>query len=306
MGLEQYGFNIPGDVLVSALYEHATTRPGLDIIFSDSFTESLVEGSQINVVLKSGTSLSARLLVGADGRNSAVREDAGITVKKHDYGQSAITCLISHTRVHDNISTEFHRPAGPLAFVPMPGNTSSIVWVERTDKVDEILRLKKNEFTALLEKLSGSFLGALTLESPPASWPLCAITAGNLTAPRTALIAEAAHVMSPITAQGLNLSLRDVAALAEVLTDAARAGIDIGSTAVLDSYARRRLPDMTIRTQGVDGMMRLVSTEHGLIKALRRTGLKAVSGIPPLKNLAMHHGLAPAIDRGRLSKGGKL
>jgi 2-octaprenyl-6-methoxyphenol hydroxylase len=227
-------------------------------------------------------------------------------VKKHDYGQSAITCLIGHSRPHENISTEFHRSGGPLAFVPMNGNSSSIVWVERTGRAEEILRLKKEEFIAALESASGNDLGRLTLESPPTSWPLCAMKAEALSAPRAVLMAEAAHVLSPITAQGLNLSLRDVAALAEVLTDAARAGADIGSSAVLELYTRRRMPDMTIRAQGVDGLMRLVSSEHGLIKALRRTGLKAVSGIAPLKSLAMHHGLAPAVDEGRLIQGRPL
>lgn len=303
MGLTQYGFNIPNDALIEALYERASSCGELTILPGESYDRMTAGAAHCDIMLKSGAVLQARVLAGADGRNSAVRESCGIGVKKHDYGQSAITCLISHARPHENVSTEFHRPAGPLAFVPMPGHISSIVWVERTARAGEILRLRKEEFIAALEKAAGDILGPLQLESPPSCWPLCAMTAERLTAPRTALIAEAAHVMSPITAQGLNLSLRDVAALAEVLTDAARAGVDIGSPAVLKTYESRRKLDTAIRTQGVDTMMRLVSTEHGLVKALRRAGLRAVAGIPPLKGFAMEHGLAPEADKGRLAKG---
>lgn len=311
IGVGQFGFNIPNAALMSVLYGLAHKAKGLSIHQGVRFKSCRPNGRWMDVELENGPALHCRLLVGADGRNSAVREASGIKASHHDYGQNAITFLIGHSRPHDFTSTEFHRPGGPLAFVPMPdapdgSHRSSIVWVERTEKAEALLRLKKDELIQTLEAESNGILGKLSLESPPESWPLAALKSEALIAPRTALVAEAAHVLSPITAQGLNLSLRDVAALAEEVTDAARAGSDIGGTAILDRYARRRRADMQSRVRGVDGLMRLVSTEHPALRGLRRTGLAAVSNLPPLKALAMQHGLAPTLDEGRLAAGQPL
>jgi len=149
-------------------------------------------------------------------------------------------------------------------------------------------------------------LGGITLEVNPASWPLCSVQAKSITAARVALVAEAAHVMSPITAQGLNLSLRDVAGLAESIVDAARVGQDIGAQATLDGYAKRRRFDIETRAFGVDHMNRIVSNDIEAIKGLRHAGLKTLSALPPLKRFAMRVGLAPAIDEGRLARGEEL
>lgn len=306
MGLPQYGFNIPGDPLVKALHDRAQTLPSLTIRNGQSFERQTLSAGHIEITLKSDENFAAQILVGADGRKSAVRESCGIGVKHHDYGQSAITCLIGHSRPHLDTATEFHRSSGPLAFVPMKGNFSSVVWVEHTEKAEALLKLRQEEFRTALEKASAGILGTITLETPPEMWPLCSIQAERLSAPRVALIAEAAHVLSPITAQGLNLSLRDVAALAETVVDAARAGIDIGSAAILKIYEGRRKVDTASRVAGVDTMMRLVSVENGFLKNLRRTGLQVVATLPPLKSFAMEQGLAPTIDQGRLAQGKAL
>ncbi len=305
IGMEQFSYNIPNGHLRAALYERIEKLKNVNFIES-TFSDYAVDGGGIVVNLEDGATIKARLLVGADGRNSAVREFSGIqsTVKKYD--QSAITCLINHSRSHNNTSTEFHRMNGPMALVPLPGNQSSVVWVEKTKTADALTRLKKQEFQQALQDKTNNVLGGITLEHGPECWPLCTIKAKAITAQRVALIAEAAHVMSPITAQGLNLSLRDVATLAESIIDAARLGVDIGSGNVLKAYEKRRHIDIETRVFGVDTMNKIVSTDLLGLKRLRRAGLKSLDTLSPLKTLAMQIGLAPQIDESRLAKGEKL
>lgn len=306
LNAEQYGFNIPNNALRAALYKKACAEKTISLQLQRKLTAFSNDGSSVIVTLDDDTQIHCSLLVGADGRNSKVRDIAGIDTVKKQYEQSAITCVINHSHAHQDTSTEFHRPAGPLALVPLPGNQSSVVWVNDHARSDELLRLKKQDFEQALQAEIRDILGGITLAIGPQSWPLCAIKAKSLTAPRVALIAEAAHVMSPITAQGLNLSLRDVAALAESITDSARVGGDIGSQTVLNAYAKRRRFDIETRSFGVDTMMRAVSNDFEAVKGLRHAGLKTLSHLPPLKRFAMRVGLAPAVDEGRLAKGGSL
>jgi 2-octaprenyl-6-methoxyphenol hydroxylase len=305
IGQPQFGFNIPNAALRAALYERAQKIKTLQIINS-GFTRFETTPGGVSVMLEDKTTLSAKLIIGADGRASPVRKQAGIATTEHPYGQSAITCVINHSRSHNNISTEFHRPSGPFALVPLPGNRSSVVWVEKTDRADALLKLKKQDFTQALEDATAGILGGITLETNPECWPLCAIKAKSMTAARLALLAEAAHVMSPITAQGLNLSLRDVAALAELIVDAARLGLDIGASNILENFEKRRRLDIETRVFGVDGMNRIVSTDQETLKDLRRFGLKTLDNVSPLKTLAMQIGLAPELDNGRLVRGEAL
>jgi len=305
MNLDEYGYNVPSGLLKATLFHHAKSMKNITF-HHDILEDYVVEAHSVVATTAKGIKITAPLIIGADGRHSKVREIAGIDTRSHDYGQSAITLLINHSRAHDNVATEFHRPSGPLAFVPLPGNQSSIVWVEKTEKAEALTHLSKQDFTDALQAASSNILGGITLETGLESWPLKTLHAKSLTAPRMALIAEAAHVLSPITAQGLNLSLRDVAALAEEIIDAARVGVDIGSNAPLKNYARRRQIDMDSRVYGVDTVMRMVSNDKGAIKALRRTGLKAINKAAPLKTFAMTQGLAPPLDDSRLAKGGAL
>ncbi len=305
IGCPFFSMNIPNDILRAKLYEDAVAHENITI-HNAKLEDYAVNDVNIIAQLENGEEIAAPLIVGADGRGSLVRRIAGIKAKKTEYGQSAITCIINHSRGHENASTEFHREGGPFALVPLKGNQSSVVWVEKTDKADEILKLPKDAFEARLQKETNDILGGVTLETNPQSWPLCAIKAKELTAPRVALIAEAAHVMSPITAQGLNLSLRDVAALAETLVDHLRVGGNIGSKAVLREYERRRGFDIDTRTFGVDALNRLVRNPRAPVKDFRRIGLKTLNKFSPLKMIAMQHGLAPTLDQGRLASGGQL
>jgi 2-octaprenyl-6-methoxyphenol hydroxylase len=306
IGMDAYGYNIPNNILRAAVFEKAKAAKNITLLTPEKLLDYKIAGNTVEAKLESGQTLRARLMVGADGRNSLVRKIAEIKTQKREYGQAAITFVINHSKAHQDVATEFHRPHGPLALVPLPGNQSSVVWVEKQARAEELMKIKKQEFESLFQDATNNVLGAITLETNPESWPLCSIHAKSLVASHVALVAEAAHVLSPITAQGLNLSLRDVAALAETLIDGARLGQDMADATLLTSYEKRRRLDMASRVHGVDSMMRLVSQEHPAIKGLRRAGLKFVDGFTPLKTFAMEQGLAPPLGQGRLAKGEAL
>ena len=303
--LSQFGYNIPNAILRAALFERVQKIKNVTFIES-AFADYSIDKTDIKIRLKSKKSIDVKLLIGADGRNSAVRAFANIEAETKKYDQSAMTFLINHSRAHENISTEFHRENGPMALVPLPGNQSSVVWVDSTENAEALIRLKKEEFRQAFQDKTRDILGGVTLETGPEAWPLCSIKAKQITAPRVALMAEAAHVMSPITAQGLNLSLRDVAALAESVIDAARLGIDIGAQSVLRDYEKRRRPDIETRVFGVNALNKIVSTHIPALKGMRRAGLKSLDMLYPAKTLAMQIGLAPQMDQGRLAKGETL
>jgi 2-octaprenyl-6-methoxyphenol hydroxylase len=305
IGLEQFGYNIPNGALRAALYDAVIAQEHISIL-NAKLADYQTLPTGVEASLEDGESLQARMIVGADGRGSKVRDIAGIDVTRKAYDQAAMTFIINHSHAHENVSTEFHKQHGPLALVPLPGNQSSVVWVESKARTEELLALSKGAFEDALMDKTDRILGGVTLETERESWPLCTIKAKALTAPRMALIAEAAHVMSPITAQGLNLSLRDVAALAESIVDAARLGVDIGSQSVLSAYEKRRGLDIDTRVFGVDHMNRMVSSEAKVMKDLRRLGLKTLEAVPAIKTLSMHVGLAPQMDMGRLVKGEAL
>ncbi|MBL4804838.1 MAG: FAD-dependent monooxygenase [Alphaproteobacteria bacterium] len=302
---DEFGFNIPNAPLRAALFERVKALKNIKFI-EGRFHDYKTDGHSTKVRLDTGDVIQARLLVGADGKNSAVRHFAGIGTRRHDYDQTAITCIINHSRSHQNISTEFHTPAGPTAIVPMPGNQSSIVWVETHEKAEALLHLKKQEFEQALQRQIHDVLGGITLEKGPEGWPLETTKAKDIIAPRLALVAEAAHALPPITAQGLNLSLRDVATLAEILTDKARLGIDIGTQPVLAAYKKRRHLDIDTRVAGVDILNRFVANDIAPIIGARRAGLKTLESVYPLKMLAMRVGLSPRIDESRLARGEAL
>lgn len=234
--------------------------------------------------------VTAMVVIGADGRESVVRQLAGITTESVDYNQTAMTCTITHTRAHDNRSTEFHRPGGPLTLVPLSGNRSSIVWMERTRDAAEILALSMDDFKSRLQNETYGAVGDIVDVTAPQSWPLIWQRSGNLIMPRIALVAEAAHALPPSGAQGLNMSLQDVAALASVMTRAHRLGMDLGSAAILATYDRLRRSDMHVKTNAVDGLNRMIMTAHPALRRLRRAGLVAASSVPFVRRAVMRFG----------------
>lgn len=306
IGLDVFGYNIPNAVLQTALVKQVCSLPAIHYYAPASLVDYQPDKTGVLACLDDGTEMRASLIIGADGRNSATRKIANIPCRSGEYGQQAITCLIEHSKPHDNVSTEFHRPSGPFALVPLPGNKSSLVWVEKTEDARAITALKKQDFEQALQDRTNDLLGQVKLVMGPNSWPLQWLKAKRLTAPRTAILAESAHSFSPIGAQGLNLSLRDIASLAETIADAARLGQDIGCETVLNRYEKRRRTDISTRIMGVNTLNKMISNDFGLLRDIRRLGLRTLDNIPQLKRAAMHQGLAPHIDESRLAQGKAL
>lgn len=238
------------------------------------------------VVLSSaGAPLRAQLLVACDGARSRIREMAGIATVAWDYGQSGITFIVEHERPHEGRAEEHFLPAGPFAVLPLPGNRSSIVWTERTADAARLLALPDAIFQEELEQRFGHRLGWVKPVTKPRAYPLGFAMARTFIGDRLALVGDAAHVIHPIAGQGLNMGLRDVAALAEVVTDAARVGLDFSSPAVLERYQRWRRFDTLAMGVATDGLNRLFSNRSDALRAIRDVGLGIVERLPRLKDL---------------------
>lgn len=292
IGLDYFGINFPNNVL-RTLLAHKVTKQRNIKLYDGCTLDSFEQGpSSVQATLSSGPIIKASLLVAADGRESLIRKICGIKAHIHAYGQTAITCLIDHSKSHGNISTEFHRSGGPFTLVPMPDKSSSVVWVEKDADAARLMHLSKADFEKTLQEKTREKLGRISLTTAPQSCPLIGLRSAALTAPRVALMAESAHVLSPLGAQGLNLSLRDVKELATKILEARQLGLDIGSKAVLQSYENARRSDIMIRYAGTDGLTRFVSHNIIPLHNVRRAGLGMISMIEPLRQIAMKQGMA--------------
>jgi 2-octaprenyl-6-methoxyphenol hydroxylase len=243
-----------------------------------------------NVRLSNGDALAARLVVAADGARSAIRERAGIASHGWSYGQSAIVTTVAHERDHHGRAEEHFLPAGPFAILPLTrnaavGHRSSIVWTEEAQEAARIVALPEEEFHAELERRFGLHLGEIAAVGPRRVLPLGLSVARAFIADRLALVGDAAHVIHPIAGQGLNMGLKDVAALAEVIVDAVRLGLDPGSLAVLERYQRWRRFDTMAMGIATDGLNRLFSNQSDALRLLRDVGLGLVDRLPALKHL---------------------
>jgi 2-octaprenyl-6-methoxyphenol hydroxylase len=233
--------------------------------------------------LSEGGAVSARLLVAADGAKSRIREQAGIKTTGWDYRQAAIVTTVAHERDHNGRAEEHFLPAGPFAILPLRGRRSSIVWTEEVREAARIVALPDKEFHAELERRFGLHLGEIKVEGPRRAYPLGMFVARAFVAERLALVGDAAHVIHPIAGQGLNLGLRDVAALAEAVVDAARLGLDIGGAEVLGRYQRWRRFDTMAMGIATDSLNRLFSNQSDALRLLRDVGLGLVERAPVLK-----------------------
>jgi 2-octaprenyl-6-methoxyphenol hydroxylase len=248
-----------------------------------SVTDFVAEGSHVNVQLGDGTAITARLLVAADGARSRLRERAGIPIHGWSYGQSAIVTTVTHERDHHGRAEEHFLPAGPFAMLPLRRNRSSIVWTERSEQASRIIALADDEFHDELEKRFGLRLGEIVVSGPRRAYPLGLWVARSCIADRLALIGDAAHVIHPIAGQGLNMGLRDVAALAEAVVDAVRLGLDPGDITVLERYQRWRRFDTMTMSVSTDGLNRLFSNQSDVLRLARDIGLGIVDRLPALK-----------------------
>ena len=305
IGLEAFGYNIENFHLVAALEQRAGALKSLRIV-DDEVRGVAPHADTVTLTLASDATLSAPLVVAADGRKSLCRAAAGIAVDEREYRQAALTVCLTHTRPHHDTSTEFHTPSGPFTLVPLPGNRSSVVWVLDPAQAETIKALDDNELAAEIVRASHSILGKITVEPGRGLFPLSVATAKSFGAQRIALVGEAAHVIPPIGAQGLNLGLRDAASIGELAVAAARDGGDIGGDDLLDAYERMRRADVGSRTLAIDLLNRTLLTDFLPVQGMRGLGLYMIDRIGPLRRAVMREGVEPRAAQPRLMRGEAL
>lgn len=286
-GGKPFGEMVENTYIKAALIESAR-KIGVEILIG-SVENIKSESSFVNVILNSGKNIKAQLLIGADGAKSKIRELSGIKSKGWDYKQAGIVLSISHEKPHSGIAHERFLPSGPFAILPLPGNRSSLVWTEKIDLAPLIMKLNEKDFMEELESRIGIFLGKISQEGARWSYPLTLRQSTSYIEKRIALAGDAAHVIHPIAGQGLNLGFRDAAALAEVIVDAHRLGLDVGNSLVLKKYQRWRKFDSTTMVAVTDSLNKLFSNDKSTIRISRDLGLGLVNQITPLKQLLVTH-----------------
>jgi len=301
---EAFAHMIENRVLTDALVAKAKTL-GIDLR-ATPVTRFDNRTNAIDVTFADGDVVTARLLTGADGARSQIREQAGIATHGWNYGQSAIVCTVAHERPHNGRAEEHFLPPGPFAILPLTGNRASIVWTERTADADRYVAMSDADFHAELEKRFGLHLGDIAVVGARRAFPLGLWTARAFVAERIALIGDAAHVIHPIAGQGLNMGLRDVAALAEAVADAARLGLDIGGADVLARYQRWRRFDTAMMGVATDSLNRLFSNRSDVLRLARDIGLGLVERMPPLKRMFIREAAGFTGEVPKLLKGEAL
>lgn len=297
------GYMVEDRFLRRALLQACASQDGIDCFDDDSVTGEDVRPGGIEVALASGRLLTAALLIGCDGRRSAVAHRAGIRRSETAYGQTALVCAVAHELPHHGIAHQFFMPHGPLAILPLPGNQSSIVWAETDAEATRIAALGNAGFLAELRPRFGDFLGALSLAGKRFSYPLGLTLAEDFVAERRAIVGDAAHGMHPIAGQGLNAGLKDVAALTEVLVLARRRGEDIGRRDVLNRYQRWRRFDVATLAMATDGFNRLFSNDNAALRGLRDLGLGLVNALPGMRRGLIREAAGLTGDLPRLLRG---
>jgi 2-octaprenyl-6-methoxyphenol hydroxylase len=287
----------------AALYKAANADANIELISPAAMTALSQDGAYIVASLSNGESVSARLAVAADGRDSAMRDAQGIGIVGWSYPQIGIVATVEHSRPHNGVAYEHFLPSGPFAILPMTGHRSSLVWTEKDTLAPKILKASEMEFEAELSRRFGSHLGATKAAGPRWSYPLKFHLARSYVRPRFALAGDSAHGIHPIAGQGLNLGLKDAAALAESVLDAARLGLDIGALDVLKRYERWRRFDSFMLAAATDGLNRLFSNDIAPLRIARDLGLGIVDRIGPARRFLMRHaggeiGKLPRLLRG--------
>ncbi len=293
IGLDAFGYNIENRNLVAALETRSAEMTA--IVRFDDQAEAVSPGPDaVEIRTAGGATLVAPLAVGADGRRSLCRDAAGIRMAQRPLGQAAVTFNITHSRPHRNISTEFHTAYGPCVFVPLPGQRSSIVWVSTADRAAGLLDMSDEELARATERQAHSLLGRVTVEPGRHRFPLTIERPDRFAAQRIALVGEAAHVIPPIGAQGLNLGLRDAADLAAIVGDVLAQGGDPGGPAALLRYEAARRADIASRTWMVDLANRTLLGDFLPVQMVRAFGMHLLAHVGPLRRIAMREGLQPS------------
>ncbi|MDU8927164.1 UbiH/UbiF family hydroxylase [Alisedimentitalea sp. MJ-SS2] len=287
-----FGWNLPNWLLRREMVARLEEMPNVEFRPGTGTKNLFTREAEARVTLTDGTQVRARLVVAADGRNSPMREAAGINVKTTRYGQKALAFAVTHPIPHENVSTEIHRSGGPFTLVPLPDHnglpSSAIVWMERGAEVKRLAALDTADFEAAMNERSCQLFGPLTLASRRTVWPIITQVAERMNGERLALVAEAAHVVPPIGAQGLNMSLGDM----RVLLELAQANPErLGDRDMLESYHRRRHAEVRARATGIDLLNRASMIEARPLRDLRAMGLGAIYSLAPVRKTMMQMGL---------------
>ncbi len=287
-----FGWNLPNWLLRREFLAALEDMPNVDLRLGVATTTLFTRAAEARVGLSDGSQSRCKLVIAADGRNSKMREAAGIGVKTTRYGQKALALAVSHPIPHENVSTEIHRTGGPFTLVPLPDYngmpSSALVWMERGPKAQELLNLPVEAFEAAMTERSCGLFGPLTLASNRTIWPIISQVADRFQSERLALVAEAAHVVPPIGAQGLNTSLGDM----RLLLDLAKANPEgLGDRQMLNAYDRKRRSEVALRVKGIDMLNRVSMAETPLLRDARSMGLSALYGMAPVRKMLMQMGL---------------
>ncbi|ATG41165.1 FAD-dependent monooxygenase [Phaeobacter piscinae] len=300
------GYMIEDRYLRRALRSAMEDNAAITLVDEQTVVAQQVDTSGVTVTLASGDTLRAGMIVGADGRRSGTAARAGIKRTGWDYGQTALVCAIEHEKPHHGVAHQFFMPPGPLAILPLPGNRSSIVWSERSSSARSIQALGEADYLAALRPRFGDFLGEISLAGDRFTYPLNLTLANAFVSERLALVGDAAHGVHPIAGQGLNAGLRDVGALAEVLTEAKRRGEDIASPLVLARYQQWRRFDTASLAAATDMFNRLFSSDNPLLRLGRDIGMGVVGAIPGLRQSFIREAAGLTGDLPRLLQGRKI
>ncbi|KAF0677386.1 FAD-dependent oxidoreductase [Profundibacterium mesophilum] len=296
LGLDCFGWNVPNWRARALLAAHLSEQDGVDLRFGRSFAAMTTREGMAILRLDDGTRIETRLLIGADGRASAVREAAGIDVTQRRYGQKALAFAVTHERAHENVSREIYNSGGAFTTVPLPDHegrpASAIVWMNDGRRAIELRDMSPEALSEALALRSMNLLGPMRAITAIASWPVITQTARRLTFQRGLLMAEAAHVLPPIGAQGLNTSLRDV----DCLLDLLEPGADPGARSLLDAYAARRQRDTALRAAAIDLFNRVCQSRIDAVQELRLAGLRCAHDAAPLRRGLMRAGLGAGSD----------
>jgi 2-octaprenyl-6-methoxyphenol hydroxylase len=295
---QPFGWNLPNWLLRREMVARLADLPNVDFRPGCATVRVLTRQAEALVALSDGSRIAARLLIAADGRNSDVRQAVGIGARTTRYGQKALAFAVTHPIPHDGVSTELHRSGGPFTLVPLPDREglpcSAVVWMERGAEVLRLAALPGAEFEAAITERSCSLFGPLKLATRRSVWPIISQIATRFAAERTALVAEAAHVVPPIGAQGLNMSLADIGTLLDLAAAAPEA---LGEPAILDRYHRRRWPEVQARLAGIDMLNRISMTGTPVLRDLRGLGLDVLYGAAPVRRALMRVGMGTGMGR---------
>jgi 2-octaprenyl-6-methoxyphenol hydroxylase len=305
-GGEALGVMLENRYIRLALDKAVRERPGIQLVAPVSVSGFAADSGGVNVTLGDGRQLRAGLLVGADGRKSNIRAGAGIRTIGWPYPVTAIVCTVSHDLPHGGVAHEFFLPAGPFAILPLTGNRANIVWMEKHAVSQALLAMPEADFLAELKRRFGDFLGDVRLEGPRFGYPLSLQMAEKMIGPRLALAGDSAHGVHPIAGQGLNMGLKDVAALADVLADAAALGLDPGDPEPLKRYQAWRRADNFAMAFATDFFDRFFSNDEPRLRLVRGLGLGLVNQIGPARRFFMKYAGGGAGNLPRLLKGESL